>query len=62
MIIYRLASCMLASGSDDGSFSIWDLRGIQVWLLLFSSLSMNVEPCDLAVATPLDVGGLCALW
>lgn len=26
----RLASCMLASGADDGTFRIWDLRAFQV--------------------------------
>lgn len=28
----RLASCMIASGCDDGSFSVHDLRSIQVFL------------------------------
>jgi ribosome assembly protein RRB1 len=31
--IIRLASSMIASGCDDGSFSVRDLRSIQVFLL-----------------------------
>lgn len=30
LILIRLASCMLASGSDDGTFSIRDLRLLKV--------------------------------
>lgn len=33
----RLASCMLASGSDDGTFSIHDLRLLKVTLLVLNS-------------------------
>jgi ribosome assembly protein RRB1 len=29
----RLASCMIASGCDDGTFCIWDLRSLKVCLL-----------------------------
>ncbi len=29
----RLASCMIASGCDDGTFRIWDLRSLKVYLL-----------------------------
>ena len=32
LILIRLASCMLASGSDDGTFSIRDLRLLKVSL------------------------------
>lgn len=31
----RLASCMLASGSDDGAISIFDLRLLKVCKILF---------------------------
>jgi ribosome assembly protein RRB1 len=31
LILIRLASCMLASGCDDGTFSIRDLRLLKVW-------------------------------
>lgn len=32
LIQIRLASCMLASGSDDGTFSIRDLRLLKVYM------------------------------
>lgn len=36
LYLIRLASCMLASGSDDGTFSIRDLRLLKVCLLSLS--------------------------
>lgn len=33
LILIRLASCMLASGCDDGTFSIRDLRLLKVSLV-----------------------------
>ena len=34
-ILNRLASCMLASGSDDGAISIFDLRLLKVCIILY---------------------------
>jgi hypothetical protein len=44
----RLASCMIASGCDDGSFSVRDLRSIQVLFPNKSQFSMLLSFRDVA--------------
>lgn len=43
LILIRLASCMLASGSDDGTFSIRDLRLLKVSTRIMYHISLREE-------------------